>query len=99
MTPILRYTALRILVFLVIFGGLSLISRDRVSLLLVLALAFLVSGLVSLFVLRRQRDELADRIAGCVARTRSRSRQRTRDEDAEDDERRRQAQARSDDEP
>jgi hypothetical protein len=99
MTPILRYTALRTLVFLVIFGGLWLISRDRVSLLLVLALAFLLSGLVSLFLLRRQRDELAGRIAGRVARTRSRSRQRRREEDAEDDERRRQAQQRSGETP
>jgi Protein of unknown function (DUF4229) len=98
MMPILRYTVLRILVFLVIFGGLWLISRDRVSLLLVLALALLVSGLVSLYLLRRQRDEMAGRVADRVRRTRSRVQESTRAEDAED-ERRRQAHERSDDEP
>lgn len=60
------YTALRILLFLASFGVVvgiwGLIADDGVPLIWAVALAFLISGVVSYFVLDRQREAFARRV-------------------------------------
>lgn len=85
----LRYTVLRLLVFL---GCLSLLwllgLRGRADLLLLVVGAALLSAVISYFALRRFREDysaqLADRIEHRVAAKRAGGSSRPTDEDAED---------------
>ena len=61
----LRYTALRIVMLLVVGGIGYLIGLRGV---LLAAVAFLVSGLLSFFVLDRQRDELGQSVGNVFQR-------------------------------
>jgi hypothetical protein len=82
---VLRYTLLRLLVFFGCLIGFWLLGmrNDPALLLLVSAVASLV---LSYFLLRRQRDEFAERIAARVEQRQQMRRQTITDEDVEDSE-------------
>lgn len=81
---LLRYTALRVLVFGVVLALLWLVGLRGFLLLLT---ALLVSGIASLFVLRRSRDQLS----ASLDRRLTTIKERTTAEDAWDDARRAEA--------
>lgn len=80
------YTALRLLVLAVVWGVLQLTTPLRG--LLAIAVALLISGLLSLFVLDRQRERLSVGVAGFFGRLNARIDASSRAEDEWDDERR-----------
>lgn len=82
----LLYTALRTALLLVAWALVQLTTPLRG--LLALAVALLVSGLLSVFVLDRQRERLSAGVAGFFARLNARIDASARAEDAWDDERR-----------
>ena len=76
----LRYTALRIVMLLVVGGIGYLIGLRGV---LLAAVAFLVSGLLSFFVLDRQRDELGQSVGNVFQRLAARIESNSRKEDVD----------------
>jgi Protein of unknown function (DUF4229) len=90
MTPVLTYTLLRFALFAATLGLLYLAGARG---LLLLALAVLVSGLISLVLLMRQRDAVSGVLVQRVERTRRRFRAAQAREDAWDDEQRRRSAA------
>lgn len=76
----LRYTALRIVMLLVVGGIGYLIGLRGV---LLAAVAFLVSGLLSFFVLDRQRDELGQSVGNVFQRLGARIESNSRKEDVD----------------
>lgn len=80
------YTLLRLLLLGAVWGVIQLTTPLRG--LLALAVALLVSGLVSVFVLDRQRERLSVGVAGFFQRLNARIDASTRAEDEWDDERR-----------
>jgi hypothetical protein len=81
----LRYTLLRILLFVVVAALLWIVGVRGFWLLL---LAIFGSGVVSVFVLSRSRDAASASLANRVSKVRWRMRERTAAEDAWDDQRR-----------
>jgi Protein of unknown function (DUF4229) len=81
MIAILRYTALRALVFAAVFTGLWALGAGRVSVPLIALLALVVSAIISYFVFRRERDAVAAKVAEGVDRARRRVDESTRAED------------------
>jgi Protein of unknown function (DUF4229) len=73
-----RYTALRLLIFVIAAALLWIIGLRGFALLL---FAVLLSGIVSLFVLNRSRDELSTALVGRQQRIRQRLADRTAAED------------------
>ena len=67
MNPIMKYTLFRLIIFVVISAGLWAIPVD-VDPFLKLMVALLVSAVVSFFVMKRMRGEVADQVAGAVQR-------------------------------
>lgn len=86
MGPFLRYTAARVALFGAALGALYLLGARG---LLLFGLAIVVSGLVSLVVLSRQRDVLSSALVRRYRAVRRRLDERTAAEDAADDARRR----------
>ena len=84
MNPIMKYTLFRLIIFVAVSAGLFLIPLD-VDPLLKLMVALLVSAVVSFFVMRRMRNEVADQVAGAVQR-RTEKKERLRAALAGDDE-------------
>ncbi len=82
----LRYTALRALIFVIVAALLWIVGLRGFVLLL---FALLVSGVVSLFVLNRSRDELSAALVNRQQRIKQRLAERTAAEDAWNDEMRR----------
>lgn len=82
---LLRYTLLRVLLFLVVAALLWIAGMRGFWLLLV---AIFVSGVVSVFVLSRSRDAASASLANRVSGVRRRMQQRTAAEDAWDEQRR-----------
>jgi hypothetical protein len=80
---VLRYTTLRLAIFLV---ALALLWLVRVRGLLLVALAVLISGLASYALLQRQRDLMSVQLAAASARRRDRAAARAAREDAVADE-------------
>ncbi len=80
---LVRYTALRFLVFAVVAGLLWIFGLRGFWLVLV---AILLSGFVSLFALNRSRDELSAAYVERRARIKQRMAERTAAEDAWNDE-------------
>ena len=76
--PVLRYTMLRLTLFVVVLVLLSLTGARG---LLLLALAVLISGLASFILLSGQRDELSGALAGRIERIRKRIDEGARAED------------------
>jgi TctA family transporter len=63
--PTLMYTVSRVLLFLAVFGVLYLVgARDLV----LLVLAFFLSGAISLVLLSRQRDAMSSAVTGTFSR-------------------------------
>ncbi len=85
MSPVFTYTVLRLLLFVTAVGVLSLLGVRGLPLLL---LAVLVSGMVSLVLLSRQRDAMSGAVLGRYRGVRRRLDARTRAEDEADDVRR-----------
>ncbi len=81
-SPVLVYTASRILLFVASAGVLYLIGARG---LLLLLLALVVSGLLSFVLLSRQRDALSAVVVDRSRRVRDRMDARTTAEDAADD--------------
>jgi Protein of unknown function (DUF4229) len=81
----LRYTLLRVLLFVVVAALLWIAGARGFWLLL---LAVFGSGVVSVFVLSRSRDAASASLANRVSETRRRMRERTAAEDAWDDQHR-----------
>lgn len=81
---LLRYTPLRILLFLVVAALLWIVGVRGFWLLL----AIFVSGVVSVFVLSRSRDAASASLANRVSHVRRRMNERTAAEDAWDEQRR-----------
>lgn len=81
MLAIVRYTALRALLFLLVFVGLWALAGGRVSTPLIALLALLVSAIISFFAFRRERDAVAVEVAERVYRVRHRIDESTRRED------------------
>ena len=81
----LRYTLLRVLVFVVVAALLWIVGVRGFWLLL---LAIFGSGVVSIFVLRRSRDAASASLATRMSEARWRMQKRTDAEDAWDDQRR-----------
>ncbi|HJU96359.1 MAG TPA: DUF4229 domain-containing protein [Jiangellaceae bacterium] len=81
----LRYTLLRVLLFLVVAALLWIAGMRGFWLLLI---AIFVSGVVSVFVLSRSRDAASASLANRVSEVRRRMQQRTAAEDAWDEQRR-----------
>jgi len=81
----LRYTTMRLAIFVVALGLLWLV---RVRGVLLVALALLISGLASYALLRPQREAMSAQLAAASARRRERARIRAAREDAcqDDDE-------------
>lgn len=90
-----RYTALRALIFVVVAALLWIVGLRGYVLLLV---ALLASGLVSLFALNRSRDALSAAMVNRHRRFKQRRAERTAAEDAWNDEVRRSAEQRRSDE-
>jgi Protein of unknown function (DUF4229) len=82
---LLRYTLLRVLLFLVVAALLWIAGLRGFWLLLV---AIFVSGVVSVFVLSRSRDAASASVANRVSQVRQRMNERTAAEDAWDEQRR-----------
>ncbi|HEX6577703.1 MAG TPA: DUF4229 domain-containing protein [Jiangellaceae bacterium] len=82
---LLRYTLLRVLLFLVVAALLWIAGMRGFWLLLI---AIFVSGVVSVFVLSRSRDAASASLANRVSEVRRRMQQRTAAEDAWDEQRR-----------
>jgi hypothetical protein len=80
---ILRYTALRALVFAAVFAGLWALAADRVALPLIALLALLLSAIISYFAFRREREAVVAQVADRVERARRRIDESTRAEDAD----------------
>jgi Protein of unknown function (DUF4229) len=80
--PMLTYTALRLALFVVPFGVLLALGTDLLWAMLVAAF---FSGIVSVFLLSRQRDAVSVAIASRTERARQRMAERTAAEDAWDD--------------
>jgi hypothetical protein len=76
--PALRYTTLRLTLFLGVLAALSLL---RVRGILLIVLAFLLSGLVSYSVLNKQRDAMSSTLARRAERIRESIDESTRAED------------------
>jgi uncharacterized membrane protein len=83
--PLLRYTLLRVLLFLVVAALLWIAGMRGFWLLLV---AIFMSGVVSVFVLSRSRDAASASVANRVSKVRQRMNERTAAEDAWDERRR-----------
>jgi uncharacterized membrane protein len=83
--PFLAYTSLRLTLFLLPFVALLAILRDVFWALLGAAV---ISGVTSLFVLSRRRDEMSAALAERQARAEERLQERAAAEDAWDDEQR-----------
>jgi Protein of unknown function (DUF4229) len=81
----LRYTLLRVLLFLAVAALLWIVGMRGVWLLL---FAILGSGIISIFALSRSRDAASAALANRVATVRARMAERTAAEDAWDDEQR-----------
>lgn len=81
---LLRYTALRALIFVIVAALLWIVGLRGFLLLL---FALLVSGVVSLFVLNRSRDEVSATLVNRQQRIKQRLADRTAAEDAWDDSR------------
>jgi hypothetical protein len=83
--PTLVYTLSRVLLFLAVLGVLYLLgARDLV----LLVLAFLISGAISLVLLSRQRDAMSSSVTGTFRRINERieASSRAEDEDGDQDE-------------
>lgn len=80
----IRYTTLR-LAMLIAVGGVGYLLGLRDILLLIVA--FLVSGILSLVLLDRQRDAMGASVGSVFSRINARIEASTRAEDADDDER------------
>ncbi len=65
--PVLVYTLLRVLLFVVAFGVLYLLGLQNLFVLTVVA--FLVSGVVSYVLLSKQRDAMSARLSGRLNRS------------------------------
>jgi Mn2+/Fe2+ NRAMP family transporter len=78
MRPTIAYTSARILLFLAALGLLYLVGARG---LLLLALALVISGIVSFVVLSRQRDMMSGAIAGRIRNVRERLDEGARAED------------------
>lgn len=76
--PVLVYSLLRLLLFAVVAGVLYLLGARDV---LLLALAVLLSGLLSFPLLSRYRDAMSARVAGRSERIQSRLREAAESED------------------
>ncbi len=83
--PVFRYTSSRILLFVVVAAVLSLFGLRS---LLLLAVALVVSGLLSFVLLSRQRDAMSAAVVQRTERVRRRMAESTEAEDRADDERR-----------
>jgi Protein of unknown function (DUF4229) len=81
MIAIVRYTALRAVVFAAVFMGLWAFGADRVPVLLIALLALVVSAIISYFAFRRERDAVTAEVADRVGRARRRIDESTRAED------------------
>jgi hypothetical protein len=81
--PLLRYTAYRVLVFVIALGVLYVLGARSF---LLAALAVVVSGLVSLVVLDRQRDGAALTVGKALGRVNDRIEAGKRKEDEDTDE-------------
>lgn len=80
--PVLTYTLMRVLLFIAVWLLLQLLSPLRG--LWALALALLVSGAISFFLLNRQRDAMSGVVAGFFGRINARIDANTRKEDDDD---------------
>lgn len=80
------YTALRAAVFIVVFGLLWLVFAGRVSVYAVVLLSLLATGLVSLFLFRKQSAEAGTALRGGLDKLKSRYRSARESEDVDDDE-------------
>lgn len=80
--PMLTYTALRVAVFVVPFLLLVLVGADVLTAMLIAAFA---SGIVSIFLLSRQRDAVSSALATRTDRAKAKQAERTAAEDAWDD--------------
>jgi Mn2+/Fe2+ NRAMP family transporter len=69
MRSVLAYSTARVLLFLVTAGVLYLLGARK---LLLLALAVLISGLISFVLLARQRDAMSSKVASTVEEKRRR---------------------------
>lgn len=78
MRPVLSYTLMRLVLFAAVLGVLALAG---VSSFLLLALAILISGVLSYFLLWQQRSNMSDSITRRVASFRARLDAGTRAED------------------
>jgi hypothetical protein len=83
MSPLLRYTLARVGLFLAVAAVLLAIPIE-LNLFLRLAIALVVSALLSLFLLRGMRDRVADQLAA-ASRERAERRERLRSALAGDD--------------
>ncbi|MFZ0323141.1 MAG: DUF4229 domain-containing protein [Actinomycetes bacterium] len=83
--PVITYSVLRLLLFVVPFGILLAVQVPPVWALLV---AFLLSAVVSLFALNAQRDAMSISVAQRSERVKAAMAERTAAEDAWDDEQR-----------
>lgn len=81
---LLRYTLLRLLI-LVVVGALVWLIWPGLPVLAVLLVAVFVSGLISIFVLNRSRDEVSARLDRRVSTIKARLNERTAAEDAWDE--------------
>lgn len=82
MLAFIRYSTLRLAVLLVVGAVCYLLGLRGFGLLLV---ALIVSGIVSLFVLDRQREALGESVGGVFSRINARIDANTRSEDVEDE--------------
>jgi hypothetical protein len=81
-SPVLRYTASRVLMFIVVATVLALLGARG---LLLVALALVVSGLLSFVLLSSQRDAMSAAVVGSSRRLRRRMDARASREDEADD--------------
>ena len=81
--PTLVYTLSRVLLFVAVFGVLYFLgARDLV----LIVLAFLISGAISLVLLSRQRDAMSSSVTGTFRRINERIEASSRAEDEDDGE-------------
>ena len=80
--PVLIYTTMRVMVFIAVWLLIQLVTPLRGLWALVVAL--LVSGVISLFLLNRQRDAMSGVVAGFFGRINDRIDASTRAEDYDD---------------
>jgi hypothetical protein len=81
--PVLVYTGLRLLLLVITAGVLYLFGLRNILLLLVFA--FLISGVISIFVLNRRREVAAVEVVTAVQKVNQRIDESARAEDAPDD--------------